>query len=536
MAVYTYVSNKRFGDNGTTLIVNDSTGTLRLVRIGYAVDISPATLTELQANYVFQAGGSQMAPVYTAGNNGSASKLSPVQYDPTTMEMVPTAAALNISGGSSALLPTSGQKDALQGSYGSPNISNRYMTETDPRIVALGTALPPRTGMWLDFFRLANDGSPVFSNYTQTTTRFKRVIVNIDQRSVLASLKAANAFVKVLAYQELIYDGALINSANGFQSDCTCAISREEITDVHTQDTTTDWYARDSSNGLVLNPFGSGGRLLRLDSPDVSSAISANILSRLKSGSIDYDGVFLDDVNFNIPTGGGAGNIAIPVTTDFGWYSRMLRPALASIYPALKAKGVEVSGNFGNAGEYFMVDLLPRFDNYLDEFWTRYGGGSWNGYWYHSMVLAEKAIAQGTAVLLGTQGSSNSDTTAMRSGLAAALMVTDAAKPELVSYGFTGIDHTNEKWDATFDYAIGAPTGARAWTGTAFASGLIRYFTNGVAVFHPQYNPGAPYGDGQIRGSNLVVSLTGGNYTGSGRTSVSSVTLTPGEGVVMVKG
>jgi len=426
--------------------------------------------------------------------------------------------------GTDSRFPTAGEKAALVGTAGTPGSANKYVTDTDPRMS--GGTVPRTTGMWVDFFRLANDGTPVFSNYATTVSRFKYVIMNVNQRGHVASLKAQNTLVKCLAYQDIIYDAVLMSGTN-YQNDCPSLISREEA---EAPGWNPDWYVR-SGGALVLNPFGSGGRLLRLHLPEIQAAAVVNAAYRARSGTADWDGIFGDDCNYNVPT------IDIPYTTDLTWYQGALKPFIQSFSQGMHDNGLLHFPNMGNLGEYaILIELMPFIDGYLDEFWTRYGGGGWNGYWYDGLLAAEKVVSLGRGtVLLGTQGATNTDTTAMRSGLATALMIVDTVDPARVAWGFTGIDHTNEKWDAVFEYAIGPPTGARAWTGTAFDSGLIRYFSDGVAVTNPGYNPGAPNGNGAQRTGSINVTLTGGAYTGSGRTSVTSVTLAAGEGAVMTR-
>lgn len=382
------------------------------------------------------------------------------------------------------------------------------------------------TGLWVDTWRIANAGTPIFSNYAQTGARFTHVMMNVWERTHLAALKAANPDITVWAYQNAIYDRVLLNAANGFQPDCACGISREEVTAAAA---VTDWYAR-NAGALVLNPTNGSDRLLRLDLPEVQAPWVANAIARAQSGTTDFDGIFADDYNVNVPT------LTVPVTTDQGWWLRCLRPWVNAVYPSLRANGLMLLPNFGAAGAYTeLADSFALMDGFCDEFWMRYAGGSWNGYWYHAMLMVERAVAQGTMAFLNTPGASNSDTTSLVSGLAAALLVTDATDPSLVVYGFSGVDYSTEKYDATyFGMDIGSPSGARAWTGTAYASCLIRYFTDGVVVLNPGYNPGGSVGgDGQQRTGSTVVSLTGGTYTGSGLTSVASVTLPAGSGAIL---
>jgi hypothetical protein len=393
-------------------------------------------------------------------------------------------------------------------------------------------------GMWMEFSRIAIGEPPTFSNYATTANTFKYVIVNVWRRTECSSLKAQNPNAVVLGYQSLPYERPLVTAGGSpinYQDDCAGGISREEANDIATTTTAANTWWVDNGGTFVLNPFDNTDRMVRLNLPEVQAAWASNTLSRITiDPTARFDGVFADDCNYDMPT------MTAPFTTDKDWFVRGLKPALTAIYPIFAARGRLLILNFGDIGPTYdrLYTLTQQCDGWMQEFWMRYGGGGWSGWWYHTLVAVEAATLRGKVILLDTPGANNTDTTSQRSGLAAALMVAHPLR-KLLAWGFSGVDYTAEKTFAEMSYAIGSPTGARAWTGTANASGLIRYFTNGVAILNPGLNPGGPYGNGATRVStadNITVSLTGGPYSGSGRTSVTSATLVPGEGVIMTKG
>jgi hypothetical protein len=89
MAVYTYAGNVRPWDSTAAIIVTDSFGADRKVRQGQGVDISAGVLSELEANYVMEPGGTANAPLVDSLIPPPVI-MRPVLYDPATGDTVPS--------------------------------------------------------------------------------------------------------------------------------------------------------------------------------------------------------------------------------------------------------------------------------------------------------------------------------------------------------------------------------------------------------------------------------------------------------------
>lgn len=64
MALYTYAGNVDRNDGTEILLIKDRFDIMRIVRIGEAIDISPAQLDALSPVYSFVSGGTSMARAY----------------------------------------------------------------------------------------------------------------------------------------------------------------------------------------------------------------------------------------------------------------------------------------------------------------------------------------------------------------------------------------------------------------------------------------------------------------------------------------
>lgn len=87
-------------------------------------------------------------PAHAASHQTGADKvyfgtLQHTSLDPTQHDSYTTTP--HISATEKGYLPTSGQKDALAGSYGTPSSSNVYITESDPRVALVACLGPRRT-------------------------------------------------------------------------------------------------------------------------------------------------------------------------------------------------------------------------------------------------------------------------------------------------------------------------------------------------------------------------------------------------------
>jgi hypothetical protein len=391
--------------------------------------------------------------------------------------------------------------------------------------------------MHVRMHRLAIANPPVMTDPATTAARFDTIFTGYPNRAWLASLRATNPTLEALLYQET-YARGLAVPANGFASDCHAGVSIEEA------DATPAMYEKTAANAFINNPNFGSDRLLNVGRSDVRTAWSGNSRARALAGSPstqDFSGVFGDDVNYHLGTSGTPADYA----NDAAWWAAQ-KGMYQTIYPDFTGAGLHLVPNLGgwqtqtstwdsawNTAHSIVDkvgDVLPYVDGALEEFFTvyAYAANAFSGWWHHSLGAADRCIAAGKRFYAQSHGSEANALYAF----ASLMMAAHATDASLQSFGYSGLnqDYANEYWPAFLETDIGTPVSAREEVGSGALGfrAFRREFSNGWAAVNPAYNI-----DGSPRSGSVVVALDGGTFTDVNHTSVTTVTLAPGEGAVL---
>jgi hypothetical protein len=374
-------------------------------------------------------------------------------------------------------------------------------------VITVGAAFaaPGAQALVVGHARLAIDSAATFPSYTTTASREQVVVLQAWDTSQLQALKAANPNVKVLMYE----DSSAASSSVGPNGLYSSGVS----------------YNQASANGwLLLNTSGQPftySCCSWLWAADIGLSAYQNawvqdVLNQM--GSYPWDGVFLDDVNPTIQYGYCVTCVA-KYPSDAA-YGAAMTSFVQNVGAQLQAAGKLAIANIGSWPNYSSVTngWLQYLSGGMDQQFLKWGTTPGTGYqspdtW--AAQLAELKLAESEGKLfIGVTNSANTDEGAAVYGYATELL--GGAGHSLF---YMGADWTNETWFPEYDYAIGDPLGPES----VDANGVHRrVFANGLVLVNPTT-------------SLQTVSLGGGaTYSGSGLTSVSTVTMAPQTGLVLV--
>jgi hypothetical protein len=378
--------------------------------------------------------------------------------------------------------------------------------------------------MWCEFHRIAVAASPITTNPQTTANRHTSLITQLTQRAWVSTLHGYKAGLRCLMYQETPYTRYLVNAANGYTSDGASGVSEEQAAN-------GNWYARTAGSALITNSIIQlPDNLLDVGVAAVRTAWSTNSRSRVLAGSPatqDFQGVFGDDVNYTLNASG------VPATypTDAQWWVAQ-QAMYQTIYPDFTGAGLHLVPNLGSwmTGNQATINgILPYTDGALQEFFTVYGyaNDAYSGWYHNDLALLENCVASGKRFYAQCHGTA----TNARYALATLMIGAHSTDSTRQSLGYSGLqDYANEYWITEFDLDIGSPAAAKTEVGgnaTGF-NGFQRQYSNGWACVNPKYNS-----NGSTRVAAQIFTLTGGSFTGSGFTNVTSISLLPGEGAVL---
>ena len=352
-------------------------------------------------------------------------------------------------------------------------------------------------------FRYAIDSNPDFTNLTRTAERNGYVVLQAWRLNELRAIKAADPNVKVLVYKNLSF--AATNAHPTGLSSTGVTLAEAEAN--------PDWFLKNTSG----QRFSSGGYswlwAMDVGNPDYQRRWADNVVGEVQRNG--WDGVLLDDVN---PTMKYHYNVAsVAKYPSDAAYSAATRSALAQIGPRIQATGKLAIANNACWVEYFStgVDWLQFLSGAMDEMFLKWSTSAGQGYrgesqWTTQLNELKETQRQGK-VFIGKTQSSNTDAAAARYGFATVLLGTQG------NAAFSFGDHTVETpIFPEYSLAIGTPAAAEE----RLSNGVHRRaFSSGQVLVNPT-------------AATQSVSL-GAAYSGSGLTSVSSVTMAPQTGLIL---
>jgi putative glycosyl hydrolase-like family 15 (GHL15) protein len=336
----------------------------------------------------------------------------------------------------------------------------------------------------------------------QEATRYQAMVLQSTDGNLVAQLHADNPGVKIFMYMDPMDSSTTDTSA---QAVCTSYTS-----DLASHPT---WFLK-NQNGTTISPsYNSNEYIMDVGNAAYQQACVARAVTLAKQ--YGFDGVFWDDIETNtfaFPSG-----IYSPeYPTATAYYDSFLSFTQYS-GPQIRGQGLLSIGNICDATPTQWQALTTPMDGSEEEAFGDGGAGLAQQIPFMANKLKDVAWseANGKYTLLHSYNTTEAGNTY---SLAAMLLVAQSRS----SYGTANNCYTYcETWYPEYTTAeqLGTPSG----TYTTLANGVLeRRFANGIVLVNATSN------------SIPAFSLGGGTYTGSGLTSVGSVSMAPTTGYVLL--
>ncbi len=339
--------------------------------------------------------------------------------------------------------------------------------------------------------------------------------------SLVSTLHADNPNLKVFVYVDDI--GTKSGDPNAYTS-CTNYSTDNTNANAHPGNPQYDWFLKDSSGNRIQYSGYPGQYLMDIANSYYQAACIAHAMDLVRN--MGADGIAWDNVIANLSWVESASVPEYP--TQSSWVAAEYNWATA-VGPIAHSNGLlqlpNVSGGRWDSNfPTFRQDIITKgeMDGTMEQSWVDGGLGTaqQNPYW--AGKLADAAWAETNHKYYVANNAEVTDSESEdRYGLASLLMVANGYASYSTSWNscFT----TCESWWPEYDTAkqLGSPTGAYSHR----ANGAYeRDFANGVVLVNPSQSTIAAFSP-----------TPGGTYSGSGLTGVSSVTLGPDQGLILLK-
>jgi hypothetical protein len=378
-----------------------------------------------------------------------------------------------------------------------------------PTPTAMPTPTPTPSGVALFQRTAVSYDSAVFDPPVEAP-RNRLWIAQGFHYDLIGGFEAYNPSILSSVYKETIYTDAR-NSRPGSDPANPGGVSYFDADANH-----PDWFLKDSAGNRITYRNYSGYTLMDIGNPEYQARWALNVITQATRDG--WDVVFADDLGLQLYS-----TSARPVKyPDAASWQAAVTSFVQGVYPKLHAAGVKLVTNTVSGVTYPTVrkELLQWVDGTMEEGWMRPSVDRTaplaTAAWPKQLAEAQDAEAAGK-LFLAELPADSSDIQAVRYGLASLLLVANG----MSSYGVSGNpSHTTEQWFPEFDTArrLGAPSDSFR----KLANGVHRRdFANGAVLANPTT-------------STQTVSL-GGSYSGSGFTGVSSVTMAPTSGSVLLR-
>lgn len=366
-------------------------------------------------------------------------------------------------------------------------------------------AVPHLRPLGRPFFRAAYGYRGTRQAAAREGARHKVMILQQDDGSMIPRLKARNRSLKVLMYVNMM--GSDPRDPAGISDWVGYADARANH---------PDWFLRDASGNPLVRRDYPTSRVMDVGNTGYQDAGAARVRRNAKAHG--FDGVFLDDANASLRwvlAGGPSACVTYPTTAK--WQDAAYS-FLSHIAPKLHRAGMLVVANIG--GSIVTSGLWQRWnlpiDGAMEESFTDGGTGPdtiANGRWLPKL---RHALWSEKAGKIGLDHAVTDTRAGARYALATMLLVARGENLFSASVGYS-----REVWwpEYVTASALGSPVGPYR----VLRNGVYqRSFTNGVVLVNPDH-----------RASSSV--RLGGTYSGSGLGKITSVSLGPISGVVLVK-
>jgi hypothetical protein len=359
-------------------------------------------------------------------------------------------------------------------------------------------------------------GSPALFNRTtygfssvlttgQEAAQYNVMVMQSTDAPTVAQLHAANPNLKVFMYQNVLFslgtDPTGATTCTGYQND-----SASHPT----------WFMLDSHGNRILDHVYANEYIMDVGNAGYQQACVAHAVALAKQSG--FDGVYFDGLAATLAYTLPAGVSVAEYPNDPAWQAAVYS-LVSYAGPSSKAQGVPIIGNIG--GSTLTPGLWQKWTAPLagseEESFTDGGAGLAQQIrdWPTKLANVAWSEANGKIVLLHSW---NTTQTGNRYGLASMMLVANGQSSYSTSNGDYG---SYETWYPEYTVAryLGAPRGVY----TQFANGVYqRRFANGIVLVNPTAR------------SIPTFSLGGGTYSGSQLSNVSSVSMGPTSGLILI--
>jgi hypothetical protein len=324
-----------------------------------------------------------------------------------------------------------------------------------------------------------------------------------DQASIARQLKAANPNLKIVAYQDFRI------ARSGDPSGITTCVPYSVAAN------NPGWFLKDQ-NGNVIS-YG-GQYPLDVGLPAVQQECASHEIATARNGG--FDGIFFDEIDARLAWTVPSGTTSQTYPTDSSWQAAETSQ-LAYLQPVVKAAGLLAIGNLG--GTTSKPGLWQTWNGYLDGALESRGrkAASAPPSRFRTAKIAQAAWseANGEIFLAHSYDSTEAGNTY---ALDSMMLIANGESGYCVSpqYFLTSI---SELWFPEFCAAqqLGAASGAY----TRLSNGVYRRdFANGVVLVNPTSTAISSFSPG------------GGTYSAFGLSNVTSVSMAPTSGLVLLMG
>jgi hypothetical protein len=343
---------------------------------------------------------------------------------------------------------------------------------------------------------------------SQEANRYQAIVLQATNGSKVAALHAANPALRIFMYQ----DPKLSRTTD--PSGMTVCTSYQTDSASH-----PNWFLTDQSGRRTISPQNNGADYYMDigDSAYQQACLTHAVALAKKYG---FDGVYFDDLSAWIGWGLPRGSHLPKYPTISAWQAAMYS-LISYAAPTVHTNGLLLVGNIG--GATMTAGLWQKWTGPLDgseeESWTDGGAGlaQQSPDWTRKLANVAWSEANGKIAILHSYNTTEPGNTY---GLASMMLVANGESNYSTANG--GSYTSYEMWYPEYGTAqqLGAPTGAYS----KLADGVYeRVFQNGIVLVNPSTT------------SIPAFSLGGGIYSGSQLNNVTSVSMGPTSGLILLR-
>jgi hypothetical protein len=337
---------------------------------------------------------------------------------------------------------------------------------------------------------------------TASQARYNVIVLQSTESKYIPLLRQFNPHVKIFMYMYAMWANAA--DPTGLE---LCTALPQDLAN-------PTWFLKDSSGANLTR---SGNYEMDVGNPGYQQACASHVIALGKQ--LGFDGIDFDGINTNLAYSLAPGtNPSIPEYPTITAWQAAMYSFLVNTSATIHANGLMVIGNIGGANSTIWKQWNGPMDGAEEESWTDGGLGFLQQVpaWPMKLGNAAWSEANGKIMIVHTY-----DTTEAGNTYALASMMLVAGGHMTYSTTNAGIA-SYEMWYP--EYSEAQLLGRALGSYQQLSNGVYeRRFANGVVLANP-----TPQAVGTF-------SLGGGTYSGSGLSGVSSVSMGPTSGLILLR-